>query len=751
MLNDRSTFILKMKDRKGQVALFVALIFQVLFLFFAMVINVGLLVHHKINLQNSVDLAAYYGASKQAEDLNAIAHMNYQIRQSYKLLAWRYRMLGSAGEFKYHPYQKAQRQLVDALAIESAGADGTPNGNFLEAPAFCVAYYPFKEVPQGENTCRDMADLSGIQVFGTPKVFGFVSISGTVASMATNLRARAMERCKIFGSFNYMLLAKFVVAYNNDQRDRMLIINALSESMSKSKDDFFDLNGDSVKTGMENTFKNNLTAPNRDSIVGWATYNSLGDPKCGTTGNKDRPVKWLTPIKIYPGFSYIDTQCDNHGSAGGRIQPSAKELTPDEPQPGKGFPLHMAETGLEAGIRELGQFIGYRSNLSDTYNFSLGVEKNPWCMAYVGVSATTQPKIPFTPFGLIKLKAQSFFKPFGGRIGPWYQKGWTRSEQDDQRSNTGDRVDPLAAPRATDLASLQGTMNDIQNKKLRATNYSRYVGDPIGLKSAQMVGYYGKSIYELSPTWNALGNVAPPAGNSYDVDTSGSEPPTYSDWDDLPFKFSQSGGTGDILAWKHGNSGGAPSRMRTLEMSAVAPNTFDATYYSIEPDFYNNYYLPMKKGFMAKVASGLMNNFRPDIGYHAGFKAGALNLSNYSVKDQIAEIRTQEAETVIKPPMLSKLSFEIEQWPHLLTGWIGRSLRDYSLDTSRFGNCGSSAGSGKYTGEPVAGVPNPGNCVVGGSTGYSVKMISSDSFTKEQNLGGDGVAPGLILNPPKDF
>ncbi|MFN9066527.1 MAG: pilus assembly protein TadG-related protein, partial [Bdellovibrionales bacterium] len=45
------------KNKKGQVAIFIALLFQVLFLFFAMVVNVGLLVHHKINLQNSVDLA----------------------------------------------------------------------------------------------------------------------------------------------------------------------------------------------------------------------------------------------------------------------------------------------------------------------------------------------------------------------------------------------------------------------------------------------------------------------------------------------------------------------------------------------------------------------------------------------------------------------------------------------------------------------------------------------------------------------
>ena len=65
-LNEKST----LNNEKGQMAIFAALMFQVLFVFFAMAINVSLIVHDKINLQNSADLAAYYGAAKQAEILN---------------------------------------------------------------------------------------------------------------------------------------------------------------------------------------------------------------------------------------------------------------------------------------------------------------------------------------------------------------------------------------------------------------------------------------------------------------------------------------------------------------------------------------------------------------------------------------------------------------------------------------------------------------------------------------------------------
>src|SRR5687767_7386007 len=105
-------------NETGQMALFIALIFQVLFVLFAMVINIGLIVHDKINLQNSVDLAAYYAASKQAESMNMIAHINYQMRQDYKLLAWRFRVLGSFGLIDPIVHPGATGSQTGAIADE---------------------------------------------------------------------------------------------------------------------------------------------------------------------------------------------------------------------------------------------------------------------------------------------------------------------------------------------------------------------------------------------------------------------------------------------------------------------------------------------------------------------------------------------------------------------------------------------------------------------------------------------------------
>lgn len=735
MLNQRgrqNTFIQNFTNRKGQVALFIALAFQVLFLFFAMVINVGLLVHHKINLQNSVDLAAYYGAMKQAENMNAIAHINYQIRQSWKLLAWRYRMLGSAGEGEgtntdCHPFNKPQKKITGPTTDGVAGSGKCKN--FQEAPSFCIAYIPFKPMPPGENTCKTMASFSGTHLWTAPPIIaGFQGFSHTIHDTSELLKLKATERCKYFGSYNYVMLAKFVVAFNLDQRDRMDVIAALSKATSFKKEDFYDIDGQSVKDGIAETLKKNLTSANR-STAKLDVFNSLGTDSCSAQGAApDQPAKWLKPIRIFPGFGYVDSICD-----GGSIKPDGKELS--------AFPHHMNEAGFKEDIIELSKFIGYKDNLDDNYNFSMGVEKNPWCMAYVGVSATTSPKIPFSPFGSVTLKARAFYKPFGGRIGPWYYKMWHPGSPMSE-GGLDDKTDQLLPPRLTDKASLETTSQDSAQKALRASNFSRFIGDPYGLKTYKMLAHYGEAIYKLDPKWRT-GEVPDESNSLYEGDTA----PNFAHWDELPFRFEQKGGSGDILAFDHKTD--SPSRMRMLEMAAILPDTFDATYYSVEPDFYHNYYLRLRDGYFRGPGKDFNGSFRPDIGYRKDYKRGTYDLEKFSIKDQFEFIKDSGGDVIkVKDLVNDEFTFTLSDWKHLLTSWAPVGLMDYSLDPKKFGKCEATpTGSDQNDPKP----PTSGNCVVGGSTGYSVKMVSSDYLkSSDLQLGGEAGGSGPLQNPPPD-
>ncbi len=730
----------RLKDRRGQVAIFVALIFQVLFLFFAMVINVGLLVHHKINLQNAVDLAAYYGATKQAENMNAIAHANYQIRQGWKLLTWRYRAIGSAGEAesegKADPFVKViPGKLVDA------GTDQTSNDpkyqDFYDTPSFCITYVPFRPMPNNENTCRKMATEGATKLFKPPAVIaGFLSFSQSVRAASQFMLDNAIKRCEIMGSYNYLMLGKFVVTYNVDQADRMALITKISRATSESTTDFTDIDGDSVKDGIEKTLKKNLTYANNNDKLTFDVYNSLGNEACGGSGvAASRPPKWLNTIGIVPGFNFIDTVCSGPNAL---LNIVGKELlggssfegnncTTDKSNEGKCKPFHYDTAGLKSDIDGVKDFIGPRSDPDNINNYTLGVEKNPWCMAYVGVKAEAQPNIPFSPFGAIKLKARAFAKPFGGRIGPWFYKKWPRGYES-TGSSANEQTDPLLPKRTKDVAQ-------IGNPKERIVNYSRFIGDKLGLKSRISLGYSAQAIYKMDPQWQTK-------GDSLDVHKeSGS--PNFDHWKDLPFGFSN-GKTGDPLAWG-GSVESTP--MRSLEIAAVAPDPFDMAYYSIEPDYYHNYYLRLKAGLLAKKgALSSPQQLRGDLGSRAG---EGMDLESFSIKDQTRFIKAHA-----NAPPLSDFGLSDKQtwisltWQNTLTGWAEHSLIDYSLDTSKFGKC---IFPSDVDSQPFLDPPSSGNCAAGGTSGYSVKLVGSE-YLKQQDLqlGGESSGTGPIYNPPPD-
>jgi hypothetical protein len=385
----------------------------------------------------------------------------------------------------------------------------------------------------------------------------------------------------------------------------------------------------------------------------------------------------------------------------------------------------MKDGVLQSDIDSVSQFIGPRADADNIYNFTLGVEKNPWCMAYVGVKASTKVQIPFSPFGAITLQARSFAKPFGGRIGPWFYKRWPSGQMESAGSSNTDQIDELLPKRVHDPSQIGAA-------KERIVNYSRFVGDTFGLKSRMVLGYGAKAIYKLDPTWN--GNMPNPQISN------GS--PNFAHWDHLPFNFTGSGKSGDILAWA-GSADSTP--MRDLELAAVAPDPFDYAYYSIEPDYYHNYYLKLKNGL---ISGGLgQQMLRPDIGSRIGDR----DLESFSVKDQIRRVRSKiSAYPLDNYQVNDRQTYISLKWENALTGWADKSLIDYSLDTTKFGKCLFPA---DFDSKPSLDPPTSGNCAGGGTTGYSVKLISSDYLNRSDlQLGGDSSGTGPLKNPlPSDW
>ena len=85
------------KSEKGQLSIFLGIIMVIVITMMGFIINVGLFVKAKINLQNAVDSAAWAGAAAQSRQLSNISYLNWEMRNTYKEWMFKYYVLGQLG------------------------------------------------------------------------------------------------------------------------------------------------------------------------------------------------------------------------------------------------------------------------------------------------------------------------------------------------------------------------------------------------------------------------------------------------------------------------------------------------------------------------------------------------------------------------------------------------------------------------------------------------------------------------------
>jgi hypothetical protein len=685
-------------NAKGQVALFVALVFQVLFVFFAMVVNVGILIHHKINLQNSVDLAAYYGAMKQAEEMNMIAHMNYQMRQSWKLLSFRYRQLGTA-DYPSNPVRTGD------FADDQFEKNNPNAGN----PAFCIMYQPFEGTPENQSICKNTSYLRVPQLQSPGNITAWVGLQASLVAYTNQMQQQQANDCRFVGITNWIALANFVASYKIDMANRKGWVYILANNMSRDPGDFVDIEGNSVKAGVNETLKRNMTAANRASLSSLKFYNSLAHESCGIR-TQDLPPKWLTDVEITPIYNYLDSKC----SGGSEFY--AAQLKEGS------MPAQLFVDGNAQTINTATQLAGYvNSETQGLLRSSLGFEKNPWCMAYVGVEAETSPDIPFSPFGTVRLKARSFAKPFGGQIGPWYSKTWNRGVENSNPTNVPQsKSDPMVPARTNN--GFPPPTNSITDYTTWP-NHSRYPGDYIGITSRRTMYNAARAILR--------GGVASPGIRL-----------SLRFWENIA-NLTNMQTNGDVLAWD--NQANLHPRLRDIEVAAVAPDVFDITNYSIEPDFSRTYLKRFNANAFSRPTGGMWSHMTEFPRGDLGSRIGVAELKEFGIKDQVELVRDSAIFELTDP---AGLFYLVLKWMQTLTSWVPGQSGDYSLSQSKFGNCD------KYWTDSDYKQPVPGACAGrGGRTGYSVKLISRkilDPNTASSNalpLGGVGAGEGAILNP----
>jgi len=215
------------KTIKGQITIFMALIFMVIFSLFMMTVSLSMFIHDKINVQNATDLASYYVASKQAELLGAIAHNNYAIRQSFKLLSYRYRVYGNAGRTDssvVHPGNRAgwssfigNRTIYTPSVINTAVTPPIP-------PRVCIGSSHILQEVNSDNQCRNL-NFSVNYLNSVGSVVG--SLVGGINAGVVVINQNIADRCEKVAYLNWYYSNAIVGAHKYEQRDRRAIIEAL--------------------------------------------------------------------------------------------------------------------------------------------------------------------------------------------------------------------------------------------------------------------------------------------------------------------------------------------------------------------------------------------------------------------------------------------------------------------------------------------------------------------------------------------
>ena len=639
----------QVKRKKGQLIIFGILIFPVIFICLAMVINVGMVVHDKINLQNSVDLAAIYAAQKQAEVMDAMAHINYQMRQSYKLLAWRYLVVGNSGAFvepTLHPdvvgfptggssFRRVMNILnnnspSDRALCPNAGFDPppgnprAPGGVSHCAHTFCDTLTKQEACPYAvctihplfyakwytDNThlCQNYTLSTSTRDLPT-----LTPVSGpfvTAGLLAGNNRVQALRQelsknCADVGFINWLVAASMYLSFFIDQQTRKRFVE---EKLFPLLQKGHDIEDQPIKNGVFKTIQKNLT------YVNYKKFNNLTfklvksnpqaevDPELNPRSsqiNFEAFYKWDT---IDPVLLYVqNTKNDNRNLSRGQTTfctttvQTIFQCDPNETTLGLA-PLSEVDSRTTSTPSPLQRIVDHRPDPGDpTWCDRL---KGNWRNERADRVSGFYKKNNVTNLGVkveveILYSGQLFFPFFTTTIIPLkavaYAKAFGASFGP---SNPID--DDLLIPRSS---------AHTQSRDL-FPNYSRFPGDRAGLLSER-----------VQRAWNLLFTKGQKsiADSSDDARKEAEEQGrTFNNYSDLTQNVGKykdpmlleyevvstittTTGTANIVTLTPGTI--FTKTMKIYEEMAIAPDQFDIQYYTILPNYMTTLYPKLKKVF----------------------------------------------------------------------------------------------------------------------------------------------------------
>ncbi len=426
-------------NQKGQVSIFLAVITIVVITLIAFIINVGLFVKAKINLQNATDAGAWSGAAAQARRLSNIGHLNWEMRNTYKEWMFKYYVLGQHANTKTHslsgPKMDFRLKKFDPAANTS---------DRFNVPSVCIHF------GSSHNICN-VYDTPGLPRF---PIAGLPNVSEDFEAAIDSFVEQKSKNCIIRALYNFAAAQNYAYSIGNNVSfqdvptvagyrkgawveaiELALRMRSLESIVNREPVEDMCLLGNC--TNNVNTMSGgDVTAYNERPLGAFkAIFKNLGggsfkssDPTTAIAANLR--VTELTPRSVNIPDNSLDQL----------FVPTSGP--PQHPNPREKKYLNLRPM-LFNFVTFFNTFVPQNQNLSETGittddidsegackisrtaipvpGYIMGFYKDPRVNTYYALKATTRYKgllNPFAPREGIEIKAYAAAKPYGGRIGP---------------------------------------------------------------------------------------------------------------------------------------------------------------------------------------------------------------------------------------------------------------------------------------------------------------------------------------------
>jgi hypothetical protein len=411
----------------------------------AFIINIGLFVKAKINLQNATDAAAFSGAATQARQLTNIAYANWELRNTYKEWMFKYYVLGQLGLVPYNLKDDkiSGKQKVNFL-LPTPPISGVTDYDKYNIPSICI------HNNSKTNICPIYA-LPGIPRFPAIGVAGISEIHEAFVNKLVEEKGKDCGR-RTQANFLTALTWAYGAGGGTSIPDAPLVATNRPGAWPEALELSFRIRNLEMIVNRppvaEMTLKNIQQFQGQAEEIGlnerpmkafWSAYRNLGGGayKNNNTGSGAieelsynlsltelapqpfaAPATSVSGFLIPPGFVYPGA---NGGSA---LQKHYLDL--------QLMPVNLATMfstfvdtanagGSEVGGVSMEATCGISKSALPVPGYILGFTKNPEVLTYYAVKAESKFIGLFFPIGTssgVKLTAYAAAKPFGGRIGP---------------------------------------------------------------------------------------------------------------------------------------------------------------------------------------------------------------------------------------------------------------------------------------------------------------------------------------------